>query len=159
MAPLGRPLKAVGVRVFTSVSPTRQREPGHADTNGKKGPPRVSARSSITVDECPQTKALFRVFQEALHNAARHGGVKRDGAQVAEQSSEVRFLVTDSGIGFEMEAVKRGSGLGLLSMQERVRLVNGAISFESKPMGGTTIRVRVPFKSEQAARRAAGAAG
>ncbi len=100
--------------------------------------------------------ALFRVLQEALHNAVKHSGVKRVEVQVAERSNEVHLLVRDSGSGFDMEAVKRGSGLGLLSMQERVRLVHGAISFESKPMGGTTIRVRVPFKSEQAARRAAG---
>src|SRR5215469_8247398 len=103
--------------------------------------------------------ALFRVLQEALHNAVKHSGVKQVEVQVAEQSNEVHLLVRDSGSGFDMEAVKRGSGLGLLSMQERVRLVNGAISFESKPMVGTTIRVRVPFKSEQTARRAAGAAG
>lgn len=88
--------------------------------------------------------ALFRVLQEALHNAVKHSGVKRVEVQVAEQSNEVHLLVRDSGSGFDMEAVKRGSGLGLLSMQERVRLVNGAISVESKPMGGTTIRVRVP---------------
>jgi len=100
--------------------------------------------------------ALFRVLQEALHNAVKHSGVKQVEVQVAEQSNEVHLLVRDSGRGFDMEAVKRGSGLGLLSMQERVRLVNGGISFESKPMGGTTIRVHVPFKSEQAARRAAG---
>ena len=99
--------------------------------------------------------ALFRVLQEALHNAVKHSGVKRVEVQVAEQSNEVHLLVRDSGSGFDMEAVKRGSGLGLLSMQERVRLVNGAISFESKPMGGTTIRVRVPFKSQHPARGAA----
>ena len=94
--------------------------------------------------------ALFRVLQEALHNAVKHSGVKRVEVQVAEQSNEVHLLVRDSGSGFDMEAVKQGRGLGLLSMQERVRLVNGAINFESKPMGGTTIRVRVPFKSEHA---------
>ena len=100
--------------------------------------------------------ALFRVLQEAPHNALKHSGVKRVEVQVAEQSNEVHLLVRDSGSGFELEAAKRGSGLGLMSMQERVRLVNGAISFESRPMGGTTIRVRVPFKAELAARRAAG---
>lgn len=100
--------------------------------------------------------ALFRVLQEALHNAVKHSGVDRIEVQVAEQSNELHLLIRDSGSGFDLEAAKRGSGLGLLSMQERVRLVNGAISFESKPMAGTTIRVRVPLKSEQAARRAAG---
>ena len=76
--------------------------------------------------------------------------------QVAEQSNEVHLIVKDSGRGFDIEAAKRGSGLGLTSMQERVRLINGAISFESKPMEGTTIRVRVPVNSERAAQRAAG---
>ena len=99
---------------------------------------------------------LFRVLQEALHNAIKHSGVKRVEVQVAEQSNEVHLSVRDSGRGFDIEAVKRGSGLGLTSMQERVRLINGAISFESKPMEGTTIRVRIPFKSECAAQHAAG---
>ena len=100
--------------------------------------------------------ALFRVLQEALHNAVKHSGVKRVEVQVAERANEVHLLVRDSGSGFDIEAAKRGSGLGLLSMQERVRLVNGAISFESKPKGGTTISVCVPFSAERAARRAAG---
>ena len=101
-------------------------------------------------------RALFRVLQEALHNAVKHSGVKRVEVQIAERSNEVHLLVRDSGSGFDIEAVKRGSGLGLTSMQERVRLVNGAISFESRPMGGTTIRVCVPFQSGRAAQRAAG---
>jgi signal transduction histidine kinase len=46
--------------------------------------------------------------------------------------------------------------LGLASMEERVRLVNGTVSIVSRPMGGTSIRVRVPFKSERDAERAAG---
>jgi len=50
----------------------------------------------------------------------------------------------------------QGKGLGLTSMRERVRLVNGTISIESKPMGGTTIRVRVPLGSEHGSQRAAG---
>lgn len=105
----------------------------------------------MTVDECPQTKALFRVFQEALHNAARHGGVKRHGAQVAEQSSEVRFLVTDSGIGFDVEAVKRGSGLGLLSMPEEFGWLMERFALNRSRWGEQTTRAPVAFKSEHAA--------
>lgn len=89
------------------------------------------------------------MLQEALHNAVEHSGVDRVEVQVAEQSNEVHLLVRDSGSGFDLEAAKRGRGLGLLSMQERVRLVNGAITFESKPMGGTTIRVRVLSSQNQ----------
>jgi signal transduction histidine kinase len=88
---------------------------------------------------------LFRVLQESLHNAAKHSGVKRIEVELKEASSEVHLIVTDSGRGFDVEAVKQGKGLGLTSMRERVRLVNGTIAIESKPMGGTTIHVRVPL--------------
>jgi PAS domain S-box-containing protein len=90
--------------------------------------------------------SLLRVLQEALHNAVKHSGVKRVEVQVAEQSNEVHLLVRDSGKGFDIEAARQGSGLGLTSMQERIRLINGTIAFESMPMVGTTIHVRVPFK-------------
>jgi PAS domain S-box-containing protein len=99
---------------------------------------------------------LFRVLQEALHNSVKHSGVKRIEVQLAEHSNAVDLTVSDLGIGFDIERAKRHRGLGLTSMQERVRLVNGTIEIRSKPMGGTTIRVRVPFKSEHAAGRAAG---
>ena len=89
---------------------------------------------------------FFRVLQEALHNAVKHSGVKRVEVQLAEHSNEVHLIVRDSGRGFEIEEARQGRGLGLTSMQERVRLVSGTISIESKPMGGTTIHVRVPFE-------------
>jgi signal transduction histidine kinase len=76
--------------------------------------------------------------------------------QLAEHSNEVHLVVVDLGIGFDVEAARQGRGLGLTSMQERVKLLNGAITIESKPMGGTSIRVRVPLRSEHAAQRAAG---
>ena len=74
-----------------------------------------------------------------------------------EQPNEVLLTVRDSGCGFDVHAAKRGSGIGLTSMQERVWLVNGEIHVESKPMQGTTIRVRVPLKAgEHAAQRTSG---
>jgi PAS domain S-box-containing protein len=100
--------------------------------------------------------SLFRVLQEALNNAFKHSGVKRVEVQVAEQSNEVHLLVRDPGKGFDIEAARQGNGLGLTSMQERIRLINGTIAFESIPMVGTTIHVRVPFKSEHVAQHAAG---
>jgi len=99
---------------------------------------------------------LFRVLQEALHNAVKHSRVKRVEVRLTEQSNEVHLIVSDSGTGFDVEAAKQGTGLGLTSMQERVRLMNGTLRIESKPMGGTTIRVRVPFDSAHGAQRAAG---
>ena len=98
---------------------------------------------------------LFRVLQEALHNAVKHSGVKRIDVQLYEDPGEIHLVVRDSGRGFDVAAVKRGKGLGLTSMRERVRLVNGTIAIESKPMGGTTIHVRVPLESEHVAKRQA----
>jgi PAS domain S-box-containing protein len=99
---------------------------------------------------------LFRVLQEALHNAVKHSGVKRIEVQLHEESDEIHLTIMDLGEGFDVEAAKKGQGLGLTSMQERVRAVNGKIAIESKPMGGTTIHVRVPFSSEKFSARAVG---
>jgi signal transduction histidine kinase len=99
---------------------------------------------------------LFRVLQEALRNALRHSGVKRIGVQLQEASNEIHLIVTDLGRGFDVEAAIQGQGLGLTSMQERVRLLSGSIDIQSKPMGGTTIYVRIPFGSELGTQRAAG---
>jgi signal transduction histidine kinase len=79
---------------------------------------------------------LFRVLQEALHNAAKHSGVKRIEVQLHEQSGEIHLNVKDLGKGFDIKTARQGRGLGLTSMQERVRLVNGTIAIESKSMGG-----------------------
>ncbi len=97
---------------------------------------------------------LFRVLQEALHNIVKHSGVKRVDVQLTEHSNQIHLRVSDSGKGFNVESAMQGKGLGLTSMRERVRLVNGTIAIESKPMGGTTIDVRVPLKSQQASQRA-----
>jgi signal transduction histidine kinase len=92
---------------------------------------------------------LFRVLQEALHNAAKHSGVKHIEVRLEERSRAVHLMVSDSGRGFDLEPAMLGKGLGLTSMRERARLVNGTISIESKPMDGTMIRVSIPLDNEQ----------
>lgn len=99
---------------------------------------------------------LFRVLQEALHNAAKHSGVKRIEVELIEDSSEIHLTIRDLGKGFDIETARQARGLGLTSMQERVRLVNGTIDIQSKPMGGTRILVRVPLELGREAQRAAG---
>jgi len=91
---------------------------------------------------------LFRVLQEALHNVTKHSGVRQAEVQLRVDSGEIHLLVSDLGKGYDVEAALAGKGLGLTSMRERVRLVNGTIMIESKPMGGTTIHARVPFVLE-----------
>jgi len=91
---------------------------------------------------------LFRVLQEALSNAAKYSGVKNLQVELVPRSGQVHLRISDSGRGFDLEKVIEGLGLGLTSMQERVRLVNGSIEIKSKPMGGTTIDVVIPFDAE-----------
>jgi PAS domain S-box-containing protein len=97
---------------------------------------------------------LFRVLQEALHNIVKHSGMKCVDVRLTEHSNQIHLRVSDSGKGFDVQSTMQGKGLGLTSMRERVRLVNGTIAIESKPMGGTTIDVRVPLESQRASQRA-----
>ena len=100
--------------------------------------------------------ALFRVLQEALHNSMKHSGVQHFKVRLTECRNEVHLTVSDSGAGFDVEAALQGKGIGLTSMRERVRLVNGKINIKSKPLGGTTVHVCVPFKAYGASQLAAG---
>jgi PAS domain S-box-containing protein len=86
---------------------------------------------------------LFRVLQEALQNAAKHSGATRIEVRLVESSGEFHLTVSDSGKGFDINAPGQSRGLGLTSMQERVRLVGGTFAIDSKPEAGTTIKVRV----------------
>ncbi len=99
---------------------------------------------------------LFRVLQEALHNASKHSGVKNFNVRLSENSGEIQLAVSDQGAGFDTEAAMTGRGLGLTSMRERLRLVDGHLSVESQPMHGTTIRARVPFNANSQSARATG---
>jgi signal transduction histidine kinase len=88
---------------------------------------------------------LFRVLQEALQNAVKYSRARRFGVSVTATLTEIRLTVHDSGIGFDPEKVVTDNGLGLTSMKERLRLVGGRLSVESKLEQGTTIDARVPL--------------
>ena len=90
---------------------------------------------------------LFRVLQEALRNAAKHSGVNSFEVKLWGSGQDVQLTVKDHGAGFDSEAATKGTGLGLTSMQERLRLVGGELSIISQPMRGTTIHARVCHNS------------
>jgi PAS domain S-box-containing protein len=87
---------------------------------------------------------LFRVLQEALQNSAKHSGVRQFEVRLWGTPSEIHLTVGDSGAGFDPTAPK-GHGLGLISMQERISLLNGSFLIRSYPGAGTSVYVRVPF--------------
>jgi signal transduction histidine kinase len=99
---------------------------------------------------------LFRVLQEALRNSAKHSGVRHFEVRLWATSGEIHLTVANFGVGFNTETAKESRGLGLVSMEERLKLLNGTFSVESQLQRGTTIHARVPLNSERDCVRAAG---
>jgi PAS domain S-box-containing protein len=95
--------------------------------------------------------SLFRVIQEALHNAIKYSGQKLFEVRLQGKADEIELEVTDRGTGFEVSSMKNSKGLGLVSMTERIHLLNGRISIASEPNVGTTIRARVPLPTQSKA--------
>ena len=93
--------------------------------------------------------SLFRVAQEALHNAVKYSGVSQFTIELSGMDDAVRLVVSDAGAGFDVGEAKKNRGLGLLSMQERIHLVHGTFSVESKPWQGTRIMAAVPLISQK----------
>jgi PAS domain S-box-containing protein len=88
---------------------------------------------------------LFRVLQEALHNAVKYSGVDRFEVSLECASQAIQLRVHDSGAGFDPKMTATGVGLGLTSMKERLRFVSGELSIDSKSRQGTTILARIPI--------------
>jgi len=88
---------------------------------------------------------VYRILQEALANAAKHSGVREFDVRLWATREDVNLTVTDRGTGFDVAAAKVAPGIGLVSMQERVKLVSGELSIESTPNRGTMIHGRVPL--------------
>ncbi len=90
---------------------------------------------------------FFRVLQEALHNSTKHSGVRYFEVELWGTPDEIHLTVSDSGAGFDIDAAKASQGLGLISMEERLKILKGTLSIESQLQRGTTIHARVPFSS------------
>lgn len=90
---------------------------------------------------------LYRILQEALHNAAKHSGTAVMTVRLRGIHEAVELVIEDAGTGFDVEAAKAARGIGLVSMQERAHLVGGSLSIVSSPGHGTRIVARVRFGS------------
>jgi len=113
-----------------------QREKLQVDFSTEGTPEKISDAISL---------CLYRVLQEAVHNAAKHSGSTRIEVSLVGGSDEIILTVHDEGRGFHPEEVLTERGLGLTSMEERLKLVDGHLSIDSKPQSGTTIRALVPL--------------
>ena len=105
---------------------------------------------------------FFRVAQESLRNGVEHGEANRLTVSLTRFGDELEMTVTDDGRGFNRDPASRdGSGVGVISMEERARAVGGTLYIVSGADHGTTIRIRAPLKSESSvdAARSQGDAG
>jgi len=87
---------------------------------------------------------LYRIAQEALQNVVKHSGSHHGSVELSGTADVIRLRVTDDGVGFDPGPACGNVGLGLISMRERLLLVGGEITIDSRPSGGTRIDVCVP---------------
>jgi signal transduction histidine kinase len=95
-------------------------------------------------------EVLFRVAQEALNNIYKHAGATTAKVEFLATDGSIAMEIADNGHGYNVEKQARGKlkgRLGVLGMQERVRLVNGSISIVSTPATGTRVRVNIPLEA------------
>ena len=88
---------------------------------------------------------IFRVYQEALTNVARHAQASLVETSLTRKDGYIILMVKDNGIGFDMEEAKNKNSLGLVGMRERALLFQGELNIESEKRGGTTIILKVLF--------------
>jgi PAS domain S-box-containing protein len=105
------------------------------------GPARISVSPDVEI-------GCYRVVQEALNNVARHAQAHNIRVEVALHEGELRLLIQDDGVGFDVKAARErashGASMGLLTMSERARLLGGRLEMKSAPGQGTEIRAVFP---------------
>jgi len=99
---------------------------------------------------------LFRVLQEALQNAVKHSGVQDFKVELRGRTEEIHLSVVDAGSGFDSKDAVNRLGVGLISMRQRLQLVNGELSIVSELGRGTAVYARVPMRQEEGYRLKAG---
>ena len=91
---------------------------------------------------------IYRIVQEALTNATKHGAAARATVSVIEQDEQVHLTVRDDGRGFDQNAAT--AGFGLAGMRERVELLGGQLELSSVRDRGTTVTATLPVTRRQA---------
>ena len=96
--------------------------------------------------QLPTKITLFRIVQEALINGFRHAGEGEQSVRVWGSEENLTVTVADTGVGFSQEPTPSQANLGLLGMRERIELLGGVFTLETKPGKGTKIQAILPLK-------------
>jgi signal transduction histidine kinase len=100
------------------------------------------------VESIPKDVAvcLYRVAQESLRNVVKHAGVNYAEMTLSVDDQGIHLHVSDSGLGFDLVSARDNGGLGLASMEERVRLVQGSFKIETQPGCGSQLLATIPLR-------------
>jgi PAS domain S-box-containing protein len=106
----------------------------------------INLRIEGNVEPMPTDSALclYRVAQESLRNIVKHSGATSAEVVMTGSTESIELRITDHGRGFNPDQVKERQGLGLVSIEERVKLIRGSFEVHSKPGIGTELRVVIP---------------
>jgi PAS domain S-box-containing protein len=124
---------------------------GHCAEVGRQHPIEVTFSAAEGLDGIPQDVALclYRVTQEMLRNIATQAGAHK--AQVTLRFTEegLELVIANDGKGFSLTEARGLGELGLISLDERVRLVGGSLAISTEPKRGTEVRVQVPLEGDR----------
>jgi two-component system sensor histidine kinase UhpB len=120
---------------------------GHCKEFGMQHAIEVTLSAADGLDLIPHNMALclYRVVQEALRNIAEHAGAHKAEVTLSSTEDVLELIVADDGQGFDLGEAREGGGLGLISLDERVRLIGGSLTIHTALKRGTEMRVRVPW--------------
>jgi two-component system CheB/CheR fusion protein len=92
--------------------------------------------------------SIYRIVQEALRNVAKHAGKATVRIRLTGSPNKLRLSIQDNGVGFDVRAVAGKGGLGLISIEERARLIRGIFSLKTQPGDGVLITIEAPLEAQ-----------
>lgn len=95
--------------------------------------------------------SLYRIIQELMNNIIKHAQATEVMIQLARQGDELNLLVEDNGVGFDLSEAQTKSGLGMRSLESRVRYVDGSMEIDTVPGRGTSIIINLPITKKEMA--------
>lgn len=93
---------------------------------------------------------IYRIIQELLNNIRKHAQAQEIIVQISVHEGEFTLIVEDDGVGFDVASARTKDGLGLRSLESRVKYIHGKLTIDSTPSQGTTVTVEVPISQEVA---------